>query len=122
MPALVRIGPSSTYSTSGVTRTAGKQAASSSANSQCVVAVRPSSRPAAARANAPTHTDATRAPLAEARRNAATTAGEGSARGKNPGTITVSATSVAFRPAPISTSNPDVERTAPGCSVQTVKP
>ena len=49
-----------------------------------VVAARPSSSPAAASANAPTHTEATRAPRSAARRSARTTAAEVSRGSQRP--------------------------------------
>jgi len=58
-PSRVKIG-------SGSTRTSGYWPCSSPAEAQCVVARRPSSRPAAASRNAPVHTDAVLLDLAEA--------------------------------------------------------
>ena len=61
-PAEVSTSPSSTNSTFSSTRTCGCSRRSSSANFQCVVAGRPSSRPAAASTNAPVQIDTSRVP------------------------------------------------------------
>jgi hypothetical protein len=87
------------YRTSGRTSTAGNRAARSAACCQWVVAARLSMIPAAASANAPTQTDAMRAPRAWTARRALLTARGGSVVGMNPGTTTVSATSSASSPA-----------------------
>ena len=91
-PAEVTIPPSSTSDTSGRTSTAGKRAASAGAKRQCVVALRPSSRPAAARTNAPPQIEHRRAPRAWAARRAFSIAGGGaSSMSRQPGTMMVCA-------------------------------
>jgi arginase family protein len=64
LPAEVRMSPSSTNSTPGSTVTFGYRRANSSHSAQCVVARRPSSSPASARANAPVHSEMMRLPRA----------------------------------------------------------
>ena len=59
-PAAVRSSPSLTWMASSSTPTIGYRCASCWATAQCVVTLRPSSKPAAARKNAPVHTDPNR--------------------------------------------------------------
>ncbi len=59
-PAEVNTLPSRTKIRSGSTRTFGWRRASVSHTAQCVVARRPSNRPAEARTSAPLHTEQTR--------------------------------------------------------------
>ena len=118
-PALVNTVPSSMYSGSGRTSMFGNREARSSASRQCVVAVWPSSRPAAASAKAPVHTATMRAREA-ALRSARNTGSAGASSGKKPGTMTVSALAKASRPAVASTLKPVVVGTRPARCALTV--
>jgi hypothetical protein len=90
-PAEVAIRPSRTKIGAGSTSTAGCRSASEAQYCQCVVALRPSSRPASASRNAPVQTDMSRAGAAPCRRSQATTAGCGERVPWPPGTTRVSA-------------------------------
>ena len=92
LPAEVTIVPSSTHRRSCSTVTAGWSRPSSPVQLQWVVARRPSSRPAPARAKAPTHSPTTVAPASWCRtRNPATTGSTGRSGSHQVGTTTRSA-------------------------------
>ncbi|CAM5443366.1 hypothetical protein STENM223S_07978 [Streptomyces tendae] len=74
LPAAVRTSPSSTNSTTCLSSTFGCSSRKASAHIQCVVARRPSSRPASASAKVPVQKLTTRAPRACVRRIASRTA------------------------------------------------
>ncbi len=99
LPAEVSTRPSSTYRTSGSTSTPGWRVLRSAVCAQCVVARRPSRRPAAASTNAPVHRDTRRAPASwEARTAVSSSGGGGWSMSAQPGTITVSASGSLSRP------------------------
>src|SRR5215472_9247375 len=99
-PPEVRTLPSSMYSTSGTTLICGYASARAAQCGQCVVARRPSSRPAAASTNAPRHNDTIRAPRAAAAASASSTARSGRSRMKRATgrTTMVSATAISSSP------------------------
>jgi hypothetical protein len=101
------------------TRTSGNRCRRSSARSGRVVALRPSSSPAAARTKVPEPLAMIRALRAAATRSARVRAGGGSCgRSGPPGTITVSAPARSSRPCGASTENPGASSTRPGSIAQ----
>lgn len=123
-PAEVSTWPSSTKSTSWFSRTSGNSRRNRFTHHQCVVAGRPSSKPAAASANAPVQIDITRLPAATAARNASPTP-SGSTPSVTigpsctPQATIVSAHSNASRPCCGSTWYPAVAHTGPPSGVHT---
>ncbi len=97
-PAEVSTSPSSTNNTSGSSLTWGNKRAKRAASRQCVVAGRPSSRPAAASTYEPVQIDIVRGRPRNARRKVSEIVPSRSARPAwMPGTRTVSAVSSTSR-------------------------
>ena len=119
-PAEVRNRPLSTYRTFGSTVTFGYLAARSWAAIQCVVARSPSSRPVAAKRNAPTQIEAIRVPFAAAAHSAsATPGGNGRVGSAVPGRMIVSASASASSPYGARTLNGPAPTSSPAVTEQT---
>ena len=119
LPAEVRMSPPSTNSTPGSTVTRGCRRASSAHSVQCVVARRPSSSPAAARAKAPVHSDTMRLPRAWACRKAAVIPAGTRVKDTVGSTTTVSALRIRSGPAAGRIRKPLSVVTGPGARPQT---
>ncbi len=120
VPAEVSTSPSSTKSSRGSTCTRGYRLASVGAYIQCVVAGRPSSRPAAARTNAPVQRPMMRAPSWWALRSAAiASTGGGWEIERQAGTTMVPARLSASRPKGAVSVTPPVVVSGPSSPPQT---